>query len=257
MQKSSTDDTTIDTAIADAIALHEADPDAHLGVGESIEQHKMAEVIDHPAGSIISDKYLDFSVLIEKLVTNKDYIRTNWESIDFWNMFGPGDFYYNFGMCKMYTTNTNNNVNQMFANADPFAIDFQTKNPVFEMLVSLSDNTSQLAYFGIGEFPNSMPATFIGFKVSNGSLYACWSDDSAEYTSLISDIDVTIFHTYRAVFTSGSKIEFYVDDVLSYTAITTLPDSSEVLQLWSFYLKTTSANYRSMSIKACTFFQDK
>ena len=47
---------TIDQAIAAAIAAHEADPTAHLGVGESLEQHKSFEIIDHPAQSVVLDK---------------------------------------------------------------------------------------------------------------------------------------------------------------------------------------------------------
>lgn len=46
----------ISEAISEAITNHEADPNAHLGAGESLEQHKSNEIIDHPAFSIVPDK---------------------------------------------------------------------------------------------------------------------------------------------------------------------------------------------------------
>lgn len=48
---------TINEAITEAIASHESDPTAHLGVGESLEQHKTNEIIDHPALSVVPDKF--------------------------------------------------------------------------------------------------------------------------------------------------------------------------------------------------------
>ena len=48
LQKSLDDPQTIDQAIAAAIAAHEQDPTAHLGDGESLQQHKSNDIIDHP-----------------------------------------------------------------------------------------------------------------------------------------------------------------------------------------------------------------
>lgn len=47
----------ISEAISEAIIAHEQDPTAHLGAGESLEQHKTNEVIDHPALSVVADKF--------------------------------------------------------------------------------------------------------------------------------------------------------------------------------------------------------
>lgn len=56
MQKAQDDPETIEEAIARMIAEHEADPEAHLGEGESLSMHKHETVIDHPAGSVLADK---------------------------------------------------------------------------------------------------------------------------------------------------------------------------------------------------------
>ena len=56
LQRALGDPQTIDEAIAAAVAAHEEDPTAHLGVGESLEQHKTDGIVDHPAGSVLPDK---------------------------------------------------------------------------------------------------------------------------------------------------------------------------------------------------------
>ena len=56
LQKSSTDDETIEQAIARLIGDHNADPTAHRGAGESLDIHKTADVIDHPPYSVLNDK---------------------------------------------------------------------------------------------------------------------------------------------------------------------------------------------------------
>ncbi len=47
---------TIDEAIASAIQAHEQDPTSHMGAGESIDEHRKNEVVDHPAYSVLDDK---------------------------------------------------------------------------------------------------------------------------------------------------------------------------------------------------------
>ena len=57
LQKSQDDSETIEQAIARLIAVHNGESTSHLGTGESLEAHRQAEVIDHPEGSIPTDKY--------------------------------------------------------------------------------------------------------------------------------------------------------------------------------------------------------
>ena len=257
LQKSATDDETIEEAINRLIAVHLADESAHLGASESLQTHKSASVIDHPADSVVTDKVPDYSVLKEKLTTNKDFVSCNFESIDFWSHYGTGSVNSNFGAVSIMTTSTANNLNEFQANGDPFFIDFYAKNPVFEEIVRLYDTTSQIAYFGIGQQPSYSNAYFVGFKVSNGTLYACWKKNGSEYTTQIDGITLTNFHTYRAVMTSGVDIKFYIDDVHVATATTNLPDAEEILSLWVFSIKNTTTSERLIVIKNCIFFQDK
>ena len=64
LQKALDDPETIEEAIARLIAVHEEAPTSHLGDGESLENHKTAEVIDHPERSIPTDKYSTSEVLV-------------------------------------------------------------------------------------------------------------------------------------------------------------------------------------------------
>ncbi len=62
LEKSLVDSEKIEPAIDRLIAVHEADPDSHLAVGESLQSHKASEIIDHLAESIIEDKFASGSV---------------------------------------------------------------------------------------------------------------------------------------------------------------------------------------------------
>ena len=75
MTKAQDDSTTIDEAIASAILAHEEDSESHMGAGESIENHRINEVIDHPAQSIVPDKFnADQPVMQNFFVNPSDYL---------------------------------------------------------------------------------------------------------------------------------------------------------------------------------------
>jgi len=59
LQKSLDDTETIEQAIERIVAEHNAEPEAHLGTGESLSEHKHTTVLDHPAGSVLADKFSD------------------------------------------------------------------------------------------------------------------------------------------------------------------------------------------------------
>ena len=72
LQKAQDDSETIEQAVARLIAVHETAPTSHLGPGESLENHKTAEVIDHPERSIPTDKYSTSEVLVSFHPSNTD-----------------------------------------------------------------------------------------------------------------------------------------------------------------------------------------
>ena len=64
LQKSLDDPETIEEAIVRLIAAHNEEPEAHLEEGQSLHNHSHEAVIDHPEGSIPTDKYSLSEVLV-------------------------------------------------------------------------------------------------------------------------------------------------------------------------------------------------
>lgn len=56
MAKDLNSNQTIPQAIAEAVTVHNDDPDAHIGPTRALESHRAAEIIDHRAESIVNDK---------------------------------------------------------------------------------------------------------------------------------------------------------------------------------------------------------
>ena len=72
LQKSQDDPETIEEAISRIVAEHEASPTSHLGDGESLQAHKSAETIDHPAESVVVDKFATVTPSAGYALTNLD-----------------------------------------------------------------------------------------------------------------------------------------------------------------------------------------
>jgi len=77
LAKSQTDAGKIEEAIVRLITEHNEDETAHLGVGQSLQSHKAAEIIDHLAESIVEDKIADGEVssrcITEDQIIGKDF----------------------------------------------------------------------------------------------------------------------------------------------------------------------------------------
>lgn len=256
LAKNQTDPQLITEYITAAIAAHEADPEAHLGPGESLEQHKTNDVIDHPAFSIVNDKLEPRGVTPDKFSFTKDYIDVNFESLDSWSQSGAGTLFQNLGGVGLQTTTSNNNIKQLYALGDPFAIDFATKNPVFECVANLVVNTNATIYLGIGE-PVSDAGDFLGFKIVNGVVKGVIMKAGVEtLTAALTLSPFNAYHDFRVEYTSGVQADFYLDNVLVATLSTGLITSSETLSIFAFYIKTTTTASKIFFIKHCLFYQD-
>lgn len=252
LEKSLIDSEKIEAAINRLIAAHNDDANAHIGAGRSLNSHKAAAIIDHLAVSIIADKIKDFEVPVQKLLLNKTFIQSHFESLDAWDTYGTGETSHRIGGTRIRSTTTADTYRKIVVPFDLIKLDFDLKNPVFETILELSHNTSQLAYFGIGDRSD----WFMGFKVSNGTLYAYWMKNGSEYSQEITGITITNLNRYRIVMDSGTDMKFYIDDVLKATITTNLPNTSDCPELFHYYIKTTVAAYREMIIAVATFYQD-
>jgi len=122
MTKAQDNSQTIDEAIAAAIAEHEADPESHMGVGESIENHRINEIIDHPQGSVLVDK---------KQVSQMELV-TCFESVTGWT-FNAAYHLNEFGALLLETNTSNNNVaSAWLEDGVPVLCEHLDKNVIFQ-----------------------------------------------------------------------------------------------------------------------------
>jgi len=91
--KSQVSSETIEEAIQRFIDEHEADENAHLGEGESLQSHRTSEIIDHIAESIITDKIAEgeitnpkidpiaraYTAIVKTGITEEETLRPNGE----------------------------------------------------------------------------------------------------------------------------------------------------------------------------------
>jgi hypothetical protein len=253
LAKSQTDPEKIEEAIARMIAEHDADPEAHLCEGGSLKSHKMAEIIDHLVNSIIADKIKDFEVTPHKLAWTKLNIDCGFESLDGWSKFGPGTATLQLGSLALNSGLGQNKYVKLIAYGDVVGVNLGGKNPIFEAIVKFGSDTYQIAYFGAG----ADGGRFLGFKIIDGTLYACWAEDEEEYTQEIPNVDLTAFHTYRALAKNGDKIYFYVDEELKFSTDNIFRDEVGDIPVFTLYIQVTTESSRWMTLINLRFIQDR
>jgi len=260
LEKSQADDQTIEEAIAEKIQDHEDDSDAHLETGESLQSHKASEIIDHAALSIVEDKLADQAVAGNKLKYDKILVETMWESLDNWTQYtyGSGVIHDYLGELYLRTGTTINSISDV--HAEVFNEGYATrmnKNPRFMCVVTIDQITDQEIYLVAGSYPDCA----FGFKIVNGTLYAVHIKAGSEYTTDISSgITLTDQHRYKAIYTSGEKIEFYIDDVLKATHSSNLPeddpDEDTYLEWMRIRIKNTAAAQKNLHCRYAVITQD-
>lgn len=235
LAKSQSDPETIEEAIARLISAHEADEEAHLGAGESLENHKTSAEIDHLDESVGADALKTRDVLSEKLGNNRYELRFNWGNIDKWttDISGGGWITPYIGSIAVVCGNSAGNYTRLYTDCagQGFGVMFD-KNPRFLTSVFLSTQYDGTGYFLCGKIGN----LGFGFKVVNKKIYSLVIDDAGEHTVELQTLTSGGFN-YRleAVYTSGVKIEFYVDRVLKTTVTTNLPEDGTNPQLMDQY----------------------
>jgi len=253
LAKSQTDSEKIEEAIARLILEHCADETAHLGVGQSLQSHKASEIIDHLAESIVSDKILNFNVLPTHMSTDKIQVWPSFEALDCWGTSGGGTATLYLGGIHLQAATPSGTYKKIYGATDIFDLDLGVKNPVFEAVVRVTGASGHLAYFGLG----SNQTEGFGFKILNGVLYAFVTWAETIYLTEIVGADVSGWHSYRAVSTSGVKVEYYLDEVLVHTETENLPQSGEYLSSLFFRIQCNSVSIANMYISNARFIYDK
>lgn len=208
LSKSQTDDETIEEAIARMILAHEVDEESHLGAGESLQSHKASEIIDHLAGSIVSDKR-----------TMKQFeVRSDFESLTGFYLFGdPMSFFPGVQLpigdgiaeCAKVCA-SNEMVLKQLVFDDESLLSFNLRIPDYE------DGWN--GWLGIGgsfsAYDDLIFPDGYGFEIANGVLYARVQRSGGNSRSIISGIDFEVLHNFRCQYTpADGKCHYFVDGV--------------------------------------------
>lgn len=220
LEKSQVDPEKINEAIDAGITDHNNDPDSHVEAGQSLQSHKAAEIIDHRAQSIVTDKLRDKNVTAEKITyTNKNILVCGFESLDCWYQIKQGigaQILNHLGAVRLDTGSAVNNVTALSGEFDFFIFRGTTdKNPFFKITAVIPQK--DLGDFFVGMFDiNPWAATsLVGFMWSKADqkLYAYTKAPGfPEQKDEITDVDVESENDYA--FESlelGAKIIFYVN----------------------------------------------
>lgn len=194
------------------------------------------------------------NVNLGALFYNKRYIYTAFDSIDGWTKYfvGTGTAGGFLGEMQLQTTAATNDLSDIHCEVavEGEAVNF-SKNPYFQTSVKFGYITNQVGFFINGGTEDSF-----GFKVTDGTLVAVWYKTGTEYTSAITGITLTNWNTYKAVYTSGSKIDFYVNDILKATATTNLPVATDSAERFRYQIKTTTTALKLMWAQYLLLNQD-
>lgn len=206
LQKSLDDPRTIADFIADSIAEHEADPEAHLGEGESLDTHKKNEVLDHPASSVVPDKVSTSDCVISTSFENLSGMsKSSGVNNDFWP-----------GVAIPFLEDGSSSEYLRLSLADFLTNGTVNYDILFDIifLFSSADNLSTYK-FGISNL--AMSIFNLGFRLEDGDLYgfAYWSGIEHSTGVLLSSFnDKLVFaRCYYDIFLN--KILFYINGQLA------------------------------------------
>lgn len=218
LEKATDNAQTIDQAIAAAIAAHEADPEAHLGEGESLSEHKHETTIDHPVGSVLADKKTMTEISIDH----------DFSSMDFWTVVGSvsNANWPTVGLYLEYGDVNESSIALYPSSPAPwlsynFGMVFQV-----EMHTELSGANFH-AWLGMG-LEDDVPLEGFGFVVQAGVLKAVVASASTPVYSSALAVDISGGHIYRAqMMPQYDVVRFFVDgeQVAELAIPETSPDS--------------------------------
>lgn len=205
LSKSQIDPETIEEAIARIIAEHNADEEAHLSAGQSLQSHKASEIIDHVVGSVLADKNTMTEV----------FFRTFFENITGWAVVGtvenddfPGvRLYAEWGVVDDSHISCTPQIPANFRDS--------SKNIMFQIVAHFSFSSTHFnAWLGfLGGYVSGSDG--FGFTITDGVLKAHVRCGTTTVLSSALSFTLSDDHVYRAQYdaTSGN-VYFYIDGSL-------------------------------------------
>lgn len=179
---------TIDEAITAAIAAHNDDPDSHMAAGQSIDVHRVNSIIDHPAGSVLSDK-----------TTSREFVlQDSFSSLDNWNTVNATKLTGNY---KLGFYATNNTLAQAVLNSGILFLndaDFGTKEIVFQFaLAGYIGDAGNYMEMGAGTYYGGSTSAGLGVKITSTQIRLFEDALGTRYWGIAQTYDIGTLHTLR------------------------------------------------------------
>jgi len=248
MTKTQDNPQTINQAIDAAISAHEADPESHMGVGESIENHRANEIIDHPAGSVPVDKF-----------SFARTIKTWFESIDGWydNSTGGGSVTSGLGGAFFNTGPTLGGMAELQVLGSVFIGLNMSKAFYWRTTLQFSDDRYIIGYWGMGYLIDLADFNGFGFRWVSGVLQAFMGDYTNFATVNISGVDIEQCHVYEIRYTvNPQKVEFYIDGNLVATFSSGyFPEDGD--EFCVYLMKSTIASVNTLAVSDFQYEQER
>lgn len=202
LPKSQTDSETIEQAITRLISEHNDDPTAHVSPGQSLDNHRLSDVIDHLAGSILADK----------ITPRQLWFEYNLNTIDDWSGDKTRWFLSSPGI-QVSTPSGNTSYFDLYTSPyDAFDIFDWSKNPYFEALVYVNPQNNRVRIFNWG---GAIGDNVLGFRYESNKLYAECVINGTSHSSEIVGAVVSGLKNYRAyVDPATSHVKYEIDGVL-------------------------------------------
>lgn len=223
LQKSQSDPSTIEQAIGALISAHNADPEAHLGAGGSLQSHKAADIIDHLAASIIADKLASGAVTRPKLLSYQSW-NLPFESVAGYSKQTDGNSAIEALVQALRITvgSVSGNISCLWLGEIYNIVPVTSKNPSISFSMKLGDPEFYDTYvvWGAGGPFVPLNGPYFGIKVRHSAstkIFGVYlaSGGSEVETELIG-VNPADPHFYRAELADGgATLNFYVDGVLS------------------------------------------
>jgi hypothetical protein len=204
MPKSQIDNEKPEEMVARLISAHESSPEAHLGIGESIDVHRTNEIIDHPAGSVLADKISRAEIVWQSNFGE----HALWEKNNVHDYDWPGMMLHEENY-RGTTAYIDANFNGIMGGRLPDVWDYY-----FKTLMAVEPITSTyVVKFGFGVYHNTIRDGF-GFAGVAGQCSVYYKIGANQNVANIEAFDDGGYHVFRAEFVESEQIvHFYIDGV--------------------------------------------
>jgi hypothetical protein len=209
LEKALDDPQTILEAVDAKIAAHEADEEAHLGAGESLQSHRASEIIDHAAASVLADK----------LTSTEGVFESSFDSIDAWTK-SAGVGLETWGNVGFFVDPDSGETQYLYTLA-PIPVNFLNfgKDMLWQTIFQWIPAIDHVSWnIGINEAAQLAPNKGFGFYFDGHYLKAYFHDGSTcHYSTAIAGI-ANAQHVFRVQHIALTKtLNFYIDGALVYT----------------------------------------